>query len=232
MISLNIAPEVRNPEKNISRSLIIGPIIIVITYAMFFYGLNMLLSPDLIIKYGDGSIFQATKLINESFASAVLGIILISILGALNGLTLGAIRMPMLLVKNSYLPNYFKKIENNKDISLQTSLFYCLLVTFWLVVHCLVSELQLLNGRDVSEISIVFSYVIYIILYVKAIQLAIKKRESKLKIIVPVFAIIGSLIILIGSLMINWLYVVLFLSFSGLIMFLGILYCEKKIKKL
>ena len=100
----------------------------------------------------------------------------------------------------------------------------------WYIAHYLTTKFGLLPNSDISEISITMSYTMYILLYVKVIQLG---RQGKISgiwntIINPVLAIIGSLIILFGSMgnQLFWIYA----AFCLLVMLLAVLFCKKNEK--
>jgi APA family basic amino acid/polyamine antiporter len=79
---------------------------------------------------------------------------------------------------------------------------------------------------DISEISIVFSYVCYSLLYLKVMQM--KKEQTVTSvfkgIVCPVFALLGSAIILVGGIVSNPIYAPIFIVFCGVIAFAGIRY--------
>ena len=73
----------------------------------------------------------------------------------------------------------------------------------WAFIHYFVTKLNLMPNSDVSEIPIVASYILYILLYVEVIKMYFKKEDglSTAKgLIIPILAVIGSLIIIIGGL--------------------------------
>ena len=93
---------------------------------------------------------------------------------------------------------------------------------------CVTVQFHLLPNSDVSEISIVMSYVFYIILYYKVFCLY---RSGEVKgiwrgAIVPFLAALGSLFILLGG-----LQNILFLFYAGFclaVVFLAFLYYQRK----
>lgn len=148
----------------------------------------------------------------------------IAIFGVINGVILGGIRMPQALAeKGIAFDESVAKIDEKLQISKKSALIYFLISTFWLIAYYITSKFQLLGGSDVSEIAIVFSYVTYIVLYLKVMKLY---KEGEIKslfkgIIAPIFAIIGSLIILIGGIVASPFYVILYIFVSIFIFYLG-----------
>lgn len=82
---------------------------------------------------------------------------------------------------------------------------------------------------DISEISIVFSYVCYSLLYLKVMQM--KKAQTVTSIfkgiVCPVLALLGSAIILVGGIVSNPVYAPIFIVFCGVIAFLGVQYYQR-----
>lgn len=72
----------------------------------------------------------------------------------------------------------------------------------WSWINYMVQKNNLIPNSDVSEIPIVASYIIYIILYVHVIKLYRKGEVQGIVkgVIIPILAMIGSAIIIIGGL--------------------------------
>lgn len=220
-ISLHIAPEVNNPKVNMPRALILSPLLILATYLLYIFGITKILGSKAILELGDAAVFEASKMIlGEKLGNVILVIIVISVLGVLNGVLLGGIRMPQALAEKKMIPDKgISKIDHKLGVSIKSTLVLFILVIFWTIVHYFVTKYSIFNGRDISEISIVFSYLSYVILY-KAVWDIVKTEKLSLKII-PIFASIGSLIILIGSIIASPFYVTLFILICSLVMFFG-----------
>lgn len=226
-IALHIAPEVNNPKKNMPLALIISPLLILGTYLLYIFGITKILGSKAILDLGDEAVFVASKLIlGDRLGNLILLFIVISVLGVLNGIILGGIRMPQALAeKNMIKDNGISKIDERYGISIKSAGFLLVLIGFWTIIHYFVTKYALFNGRDISEISIVFSYLIYLFLY-KAVWKLVKNEGMKLKIL-PIIASLGSLIILIGSLIASPFYVSLFIIICFLVTLSGYIYYGK-----
>ena len=150
-----------------SKALIMSPFIILVIYLGYVYGISNILGSQTIIKLGDRSIFEAGKLIfGERLGNLLLTIVVISILGVLNGISLALIRMPQALAQKKMIADYgLSDIDKDKQLSKKSVILSYFIIIFWSLCHFLVMNYNVFNGRDVSEISIVFSYVSYILLY-------------------------------------------------------------------
>lgn len=233
VMSLAIAGEVENPKKNITRALVISPLIILVLYLLYFFGMFNLMGSETILALGDKAIFVVIEqFFGAKMANIMLLIIVISMLGVLNGVNMAGIRIPPVLAEQHIIPD---KKFSNKNPRTQTSLHSTLLVIalegFWSIMHYVVMRYDLFGGRDISEISIVFSYMSYILLY--AIVWRIYKEEKKYnKLFIPALAILGSIIILIGSMMASPFYVTIFFVICSTMIFIGSQFYERKaIKK-
>lgn len=226
-IGLNIAPEVKNAKRNMPIALIVGPIIIIIAYITYLIGIYNILGPEKIISLGDQAIFVAGKqVLGDRLGNILLTIVVISVLGVLNGLCLASIRIPQALAEKKMIPDKWEisKIDKKLQISKKSVLIFLIAVIFWHLIHYLVMNYDVFNGRDISEISIVFNYLIYILLYKKSFEII--KSENKTITFIPIIAALGSIMMFIGSLLASFTYVTIFLLFSGSIVYLGYRYRE------
>ncbi len=238
-MSLNITPEVRQPHKTMPRALIIGPLIVLATYLLYFGGLVRMLGAEAIMTLGDASLDRAVaQLIHPFFAKILLVFIIIAILGVCNGIMMAGIRMPQVLSADSgILPKAIGQIHPKLDLSIRAAGLFFGITLFWLSVHYLCQSTGILNGRDITEIAIVFSYLIYCILYVRIIGLYRKGLvKSFFKgIVCPILAIIGAVALWIGGMISSPLFVALDILIC-LIVFLAGWYwfnrCQKRQKRL
>lgn len=205
-ISTAICHEIKDSKKNLPRALIISPILILIVYVLYFVGISTLVGPQRVAEMGDEHVNYAASLLFGSVGTKVILVfVLTSILGTVNGIILGSIRLPYAMGLRNMLPGAdILKRENHKLGGMPVNSAICafLFSIVWLVVHYVTQKYQLLPNSDVSEISIVTNYLGYIVLYVAVIRLA---RQGKIKslwsgYVVPVCAIVGALIILMGGL--------------------------------
>lgn len=229
IVSTNITQEVKNHKKNMPIALALGPVIVLAVYLAFYFGMIIIVGKGYILAAGDQAIIQVGHLIFGQIGEKILLIfILLAVLGVVNGLSLGYIRLPQILASKKMIPNSkkIKKINPDKGLSPHSAILAYLITLFWLFIHYFSQKFALLNGGDVSEIAIVFSYLAYTLLYLKVIKLK-KIGEIKsffLGVVSPILGILGSLVILTGGLFSNPLYGPVFFIFSTLISFLGYYY--------
>ena len=205
IVATSIGHEIKDSKRNLPKALIIAPIFILVVYIVYFVGVSTYLGPDAVMSLGDGHVdLIANKILGPLGAKIILIFVIISIIGTVNGLILGLIRLPYSLAIREMFPNSkrISKLDQRINMPLNSAFVGFALCIFWTVVHYLTTKLGLLSNSDISEISITVSYVMYILLYVKVFKLG---REGEVKglwrgTINPILATFGSLIILIGSL--------------------------------
>ena len=204
VVSTSIGHEIKDSKKNLPRALIIAPIFILAIYLLYFVGISIYVGPEQIMALGDAHVdLAANNLFGPWGAKLVLIFVIISIMGTVNGLTLGLIRLPHSLAKRGMFPNSEKIAKVNEKVLMpvNSAIVAFAISCLWLVLHYLTTKFNLLQNSDISEISITISYILYILLYVKVISLGNKGEikgvfRSKVN---PILAIIGSVMILFGS---------------------------------
>lgn len=219
IVSTSISDEIENPKKNLPIALIIAPISILLIYIAYFVGISMYMGPENIIALGDAHVSYAANNLIGSFGSKIILIfIIISVLGTLNGIALGSIRMPNILAKKNMIPyaNTYATNSEKYGLSLHSTILSFTLTIIWTIIHYISVKFDLLPNSDVSEIAVIFSYIVYIVLYIQVIKLAFRGTikgffKGKFN---PIMAIIGSIVVLLGSLSnpIIFLYFAIFLT--------------------
>lgn len=213
----SIAPELKNSKKNLARAFIIGPIVILVMYLVFFYGLSRILGPTFIMTTGNDAVLYATEMIyGKTISQLLLVIIIIAVLGVSNGLTLSNMRLPQAFAARGWIRNKsFEKVDRRYQLSVSASVSTTVTTLFWLGIHYLTTKYHLLPGSDISEVAIVFNNVSFILLYFAVFRLYCKGEvTNKLTgLISPVLASLSILVLFIGSLLTNFMMSISFMLF-------------------
>ncbi len=233
IIATSITGEVKNPKRNMPLALIIGPIIILSVYLLYFLGFEHMLGSEYIMSTKDGAVTMVGTLLFGKYGSSILMMfVTIAVIGVVNGISLGSIRIPQALASKNMLPNSEKiaTINPKYEISLMSGMISYVVTVFWMLLHYITQKSGILGNSDISEISIVFSYCCYVVLYIKVIRM---KKENIIKsffkgFVCPILAFAGSIIILICGLISNPVYVPFFILFCSLVCLVGYLYTAKK----
>lgn len=230
IIATTISHEIKNPKKNLPIALIISPIIILTLYILYFVGISIYVGPEKVMMLGDSHVaYAANSLLGNFGEKIILIFIIISILGTINGIIIGFLRLPNALAERNMFP-FAKKfiiISNKFGISINSAIFTFILSTIWIIINYFTQKYNLLENSDISEISISFNYIAYIYLYLNIIKLWKKHQiSSNIKgLIFPSLAIIGSLLIVLGSFS-NRL-IVYYSIFCSLLVLISMIYYKK-----
>lgn len=205
VVSTSIAHELKNSKKTLPLALTIGPIFVLIAYILYFVGISILIGPEKIMALGDEHVnIAALKLFGKNGAKLILIFIVVSVTGTLNGFILGFIRLPYSLALRKMLPfsSEIEKIDKRTGVSKISATFAVVISMVWIWMNYITQKYNMLPNSDVSEIPIVASYILYIILYFNVIKLYKKGEVPSFTkgVIIPILAIIGSSIIVIGGL--------------------------------
>lgn len=221
-----IAHEIRNPKKNLSKALVLSPLIILLVYLLYFVGISAMLGPELIMTLQDGSVgYIVQNLMGEFGVRLVYLAVAISVLGSINGLILGYIRLPFSLAIRDEFPmaDYFKRINLKSGISNLSATFAFIMVCFWSLLHFMsVMDVQVgiiqFSGLKIDSLPIVLTYIFYASLYFKIIYNYSKNKDNSFieGIIFPSLALIGAGFVLFGGMSDPQALVYFFISFIGI----------------
>lgn len=112
------------------------------------------------MNLGDAHVtYAATKFLGNFGSKVLLVFVVISILGTLNGIILGSIRLPNALAVRGMYPKskYFSSLNDTLGISIPSAIITFIIGCIWLLIHYLTQQFNLLPNSDISEISIAFS---------------------------------------------------------------------------
>lgn len=232
IISTSITNEVKNPNRTMPIALTIGPLIVMVIYIAYFLGIVNIAGPEYILEHGNDAVFEiGIALFGANGGRIVTAAILIAVLGVLNGIVLGNLRIPQALANKGFLPGskQIARVTGQRFLSGRSALLSLVISLSWLGIHYVTQRTGLLAGSDVGEIAIVFSYLIYIILYLRVMKL---QREGFLKsrifgLLFPALGTVGSLVIVFGGYLSNPRYVPFFLLLCAAVVWSGHYYTRK-----
>ena len=204
MISTTVCHEIKNSRKNLPIALTVAPLIILAVYILYFLGVTLFMGAENVVALGNAApLVMVSRLAGPVAEKIVLVTIIVSVLGTVNGLTLGMIRMPYSLAKRGMMPFLNKQLAKTEKkvggMPVNAAVFMSVLTLLWLLVH--IVTVKLLLGVDISEIAVGVSYLLYIILYAAVMRLRRKReiRSGFMGTFVPIMAMAGSVIIISGS---------------------------------
>lgn len=228
IVATSIAHEVKDAKKAMPKALTIAPLIVLAIYTLYFVGITSYLGVDQVMALGDAHVsVAASALLGNTFAKMIVVFVIISVMGTVNGLVTGYMRMPysLALRKGMFLwEAQLKKVDEKLDIPIYSAIFAFLVCTIWMVIHYLCTRFNILPNSDVSEIAISMAYMLYIVLYYQVYQLYRRKEiKSFFKgVICPLLATLGSFIILSGGMQSQ--YFIYYLFICGLVYLISQVY--------
>lgn len=204
VVATSISGEIKNAKRNLPLALAIAPFVILAGYLLYFVGLSSYLGNTQVMSLGDDSVgVAASQLFGETAGKVVLAFVVISVMGTVNGLVLGFTRLPYSLALAGRIPfaSKLSQLSATYNMPLYSALFTLVICLFWFVVHYLTMKTGILGKMDISEISIVVSYILYLVFYYTVFTMWRQGRIGDVfsGIVTPLLASVGSLFILFGG---------------------------------
>lgn len=209
MIAPSIAHEIKDPQKNLTKALVLAPILIIALYLLYFIGVCSFLGPDALLAGVDPISSISNAILGPWGIKIVLLFIVISVLGTLNGLILGYIRTPYALAVRGELPFSEKLAKINKkfDTPINASIACFVINLIFLLFHFLsldgaaVYGLTMFEGLAIDDLPIVMNYLFLCCMYLGVLLRPnrVKTKSFMGRYVYPILAILGSLIILYGG---------------------------------
>lgn len=204
IVSCSISHEIKNSKRNLPLALVIAPLVILALYLLYFVGFSVLVGPRAIMTMGDSSLYYAGRLLfGNTGEKVMLFLIIIAVVGTLNGQSMALMQMPYALAIRNMFPGskYLEKTDKH-EYPMRSAICSLLITLVWMLIHYLVEKYGMLQNSDVSEIPTVIAYALCIPLYIKVIDLYRKGQVTRRfrGLICPILAIFGSLIIFSGIL--------------------------------
>ena len=225
-VAPTIAHEIKDPKRNLSRALVLAPLIILVVYLIYFIGVSTYLGADTVIELGDQSVgVMAQSLFGKYGGQFIYVCVVISILGSINGLVLSYIRLPYSLALRDRFPasSTFKKMNTNYSIPLNSAWLTIFLVLSWIGLHALsVFRINILGLNfsflQIDSLPIVLTYFFYVSLYIALIRKQIKTKQYSFRdgILYPSLATLGASLVLYGGLTQPGVLVYFLISFVGI----------------
>lgn len=207
----SINAELKDAKKNLPKALVMGTLIIVAVYIVYYIGLAGGIENSVIMAGGEAGARIAFSSVFGNFAGTALFLfVVISCLGTLNGLTLGCSRAFHAIASRDLGPKseIFKQVDPATNMPGNSSMMGLLVSGFWLL-YFYGANLDIpwfgLFSFDSSELPIITTYAMYMPIF---ISMLIKSKDLgfiKGK-VAPVLAIIGSIFMVIAAIFAHGVY--------------------------
>lgn len=202
IVATSINAELKNAKKNLPIALIVGSLIVVSAYVLYYIGVAGGAANEVLIKEGSNTAFIN---IFGSVGGTILNIcIVVSCLGTLNGLMVATTRGMYSIACRNEGPKQemFKQIDKNTNMVTNSSVWGIFVCAIWLIYFYGANLTE--NGWfgyfnfDSSELPIITIYALYIPIFIAWIV-----REKKLgfvkRFLIPIGAIISCIIMVFAA---------------------------------
>lgn len=198
IVVTNLANEVKNPEKDLSRAIIAGLSIITLIYVLINYTFLTVLPIHQLVNNNNAAFEASIKLFGQFGGKLVTVGILISVYGAVNAFMLTGMRTPYILAQDNLLP-YSNKIG-------KTNIHTGVPIIGAVIVNLIAIIMILLGNFNVLTDMLVFVMWTFNTMLSIAV-LVLRKREPELKRpfsvpwypLIPLISIIGGVFIVVST---------------------------------
>ncbi len=233
IIATSINAELKDAKKNLPKALLIGTLIVMAVYILYYIGLAGGISNAEMMQNGEEAAKAAfTKIFSNVGGTLLFVFVVISCLGTLNGLMLGCTRgMYSLAVRNvGPKPEIFKQVDKSTNMPANSSILGLLLCGFWLLYFYGANLTESWFGPlafDSSELPIVTIYAAYIPIFIM-----LMKKEKDLspfkRYVMPTLAILGSIFMVVAAIFAHKMAVAWYLLLFAIIMTIGSFFSQPK----
>jgi len=195
IVATSINAELKNPKKNLPIALIIGSLIVVAAYVLYFIGVAGGASSEVLMTEGATTAF--TNVFGDIGGTLLNICVIVSCLGTLNGLMVGATRgMYAIAVRNEGpMQKVFRQVDGETNMTTNSAIWGLFVCSAWLLYFYganLTSGWFGVFNFDSSELPIITIYAMYIPVFIAWMM---KEKELGLfkRYILPSMAIIACL---------------------------------------
>ncbi len=215
IVATSINAELKNPKKNLPIALVLGSLIVVATYVLYYIGVAGGATNEVLIAKGAPTAFTN---IFGAVGGTILNIcIVISCLGTLNGLMVGSTRGMYAIASRDLgpKPKMFRQVDESTNMTTNSSIWGLFVCCLWMVFfyganmagYVEGAPLNPIEGRttwfglfdfDSSELPIITIYAMYIPIFI-----AWMKKEKELgvfkRFVLPTGAILACCVMVFAA---------------------------------
>ena len=244
IIATSINAELKDSKRNLPKALLIGGLIIVATYILYYIGVAGGATNQELCDSGATAAF--INVFGPVLGNILNLFIAISCMGTMNGLMLGCCRgMYSLAARNEGpKPELFRQIDKVSNMPTNSAIIGLLFCAIWGTYFYLSNLAGTWSGAvafegtalesvpflfDSSELPIITIYAMYLPIFIQWMRKATDETVMR-RFVIPALAIIGSLFMvyacIVGHGLANLWYLIVF----AVIMFIGYLFRNKDLK--
>lgn len=232
IIATVINAELKDAKRNLPRALVIGTLIVMVVYILYYVGLAGAVPNAALMESGEtGTKLAFTSLFSQVGGTLLGVLIVISCLGTLNGLMLACTRgfYSMAVRGKGFAPKTFGRVDKSINIPHNAATMGLLMAAVWLVYFYGANLTNWFGPLrfDSSELPIITIYAAYLpILFmfmIKEKDLGVFKRF-----IAPLLAICGSVFMILAAAVSHKTNALWYLLLFAVIMVIGIFFAKER----
>ena len=232
IIATIINSELKDAKRNLPKALVIGTVIVMAVYILYYIGLAGAVPNAALMESGEAGTKLAFTTVFSNIGGTLLNVlVVISCLGTLNGLMVGSTRGFYAIAARGvgFAPETFKQVDKKTGMPHNAAILGLLFVSFWLL-YFYGANLTNWFGPvrfDSSELPIVTLYAAYIPMFILFI-----KREKDLsffqRFVAPVLSICGSVFMVVAAIFAHGVSVAWFLALFAVFMTVGVFFSKEQ----
>ncbi len=234
IIATSINAELKNSKRNLPIALVVGTLIIVGVYILYYIGLaGGITNAEMMAGGESGAKTAFTNIFGDVAGVGIFVLVVISCLGTLNGLMLASTRgMYSIAVRNcGPNPKMFRQVDKVSNMPVNSSVVGLVICAFFLLYFYGANLAEPLwfgkYGFDSSEIPIVTIYAMYVPIFV---SMMIKEKSLSFfkRFIVPVVAMIACLFMVYAAIVAHGMDTLYYLIIFAIVMLAAIPFYRKE----
>ncbi|WP_392485949.1 APC family permease [Haloimpatiens sp. FM7315] len=197
----NVAEELKNPKRNLPRSIIVGVSFVIAIYIFFNAAIFKILPADKILSSSQPAVEASVVLFGEKASAFIIFGMIVSVFGALNGYLMTGARVPFAMAKRGQIPFYKIFLKSHSKFETPHN---CL------ILQSLIADIYIFTGsfNTLSDL-IVFVLWIFFVMGVCGIFILRKRKLNLSEYKVPLYPIVplvgtaGGLYIIVSTIISN-----------------------------
>ena len=234
MIATSISEELHDAKKNLPIALLLGTLIIMLVYVLYFLGVTGGATTDVLIS--GGAQYAFLQIFGSFFGTLLNVFVVISCIGTLNGLMVATTRAFYSIGKRDENKRFdmFKTVDEHTSMPMNSVVIGVVLIGVWYVFFYGANLTQSWFGKftfDSSELPIITMYGMYFPIFINMIRKERKDLGIFKGIILPILALICSGFMVFAAVYSHGMSVVYYLIVYIIIMAIGILLFKLPVKE-
>lgn len=234
IIATSVNSEIKDSKKNLPKALVLGGIVIVAVYILYYIGVAGGATNQQLIDQGATVAF--TNIFGGVLGNILNLFIAISCLGTTNGLMLGCSRCMYALADRGEGPNpkMFSQVDETTNMPANSSVFALLVTAAWFLYFYLSNLACTWTGPfvfDSTELPIITIYMMYLPILIQWMR---KEKDQPVlrRFVLPILAMCGSVFMVVACVFSHQIACLWYLIVFGVIMVIGGLVDRSKKKKI